>query len=104
MPLRMGGGAAAQSVENYLDPAGNAELVKYSKQVIFYRVLGKFEALSDLSIGKTLGDAANDIDLAGGKRGAAIAAEIREGGLRQGVEQEAQLAAARPDLARVYAL
>jgi len=103
-PLGMPAAAASKSVEHDLDPAGNAELVKNSKQVILDRVLSELEALSNFPIGESLGYATNYIDFARGKRRVGAVAEIRKRRLRERLEQKVQLAAARPHLARVYAL
>jgi hypothetical protein len=102
--VSIGTPAAVESVEDNLDTAGNAELIKDSKQVILDGVLSELKALGDFAIGESLGDAANYIDFAGGKRGDAIAAEIGESRLCQRLEQIMQFGTAGPDLAHVYTL
>ena len=102
--VSIGTPAAAESVEDNLDTAGNAELIKDSKQVILDRVLSELEALGDFAIAQSFGYQANYIDFAAGKRGETIAAEIGESRLCERLEQKVQLGAAGPNLAHVYAL
>jgi len=97
-------GAIAQGVEHQFDPAGNAQFVEDTEEIILHCVFGELQTLCSLPIAKPFGDTSNYVELTGSEQETGVSVEIGESGLHQSFEDEVQLAATGPDLARVHAL
>ena len=59
------GNASSKGVENNFDAAGDSQLVKNPEQVILHSVFGELEPLGDFPIREAVGEAADDVSLAG---------------------------------------